>query len=264
MQNILLTLQYDGTRYSGWQRPEKDKGTKTISYKITEILKKMTGEEILLFPGAKTEANVHASGQIASFSTSSSHTPEEFLTYLNRYLPQDIVVLSAVPVSDRFRADLNAISRTYEYRICTSRVYDLFSAKYEAHMYPTPDVSLMREAARHMEGTHDFRLFSAAGKKKSAVRTISECSVVENNGEIKIRITANDFLNRMPGNLIETLLLAGTGQLDPPTLPSMLAPASGESREKKADKKITAGASGRLFTARGLTLTEILYQTPTA
>ena len=85
---------------------------------------------------------------------------------LNQYLPQDIAVLSAENVPERFRADLNAIFRTYEYRICTEEIYNVFRMKYEAHCFPAPDISLMEEAAGFLKGRHDFRCFSSGRKKK--------------------------------------------------------------------------------------------------
>ena len=104
MQNIRLTLQYDGTRYLGWSRPEKNGQHKSVSYKITEILKKLTGEDIVLFGGAKTDPGVHALAQTASFRTASGHSPGHFRAVLNEYLPRDIAILAAVSMPERFRA----------------------------------------------------------------------------------------------------------------------------------------------------------------
>ena len=122
MQNIRLVIQYDGTRYLGWQRPEKDGFSRSVSYKINEVLNHMTGETVVLRAGARTDPGVHALAQTVSFQTASSLEPEKFLNGLNQYLPRDIAVLSSERVPERFRADLNAISRTYEYRICTQEI----------------------------------------------------------------------------------------------------------------------------------------------
>ena len=108
MQNIRLTLQYNGTRYLGWQRPPKDGFEKTVSYKIISALRRMTGEDIFLHAGAKTEPGVHALSQTVSFLTEAAFSPEQFRAELNRFLPQDIAVLSAEAAPERFRADLNA------------------------------------------------------------------------------------------------------------------------------------------------------------
>ena len=114
MQNIRLTIQYDGTRYLGWQRPEKDGLRRSVSYKINEILNRMTGEDIAIHAGARTDPGVHALAQTISFQTDTALCPEEFIHGLNRYLPRDIAVLTAENAPERFRADLNAVSRTYE------------------------------------------------------------------------------------------------------------------------------------------------------
>lgn len=156
MQNIRLTLQYNGTRYLGWQRPPKDGFEKTVSYKITSALRGITGEDIILHAGAKTEPGIHAMAQTVSFQTGSDLAPEQFRRNLNQYLPQDIAVLDAAAAPDRFRADLNARSRTYEYRICTAPVYDIFTYGYSAHLFPAPDIDVMKKAAAMLIGRHDF------------------------------------------------------------------------------------------------------------
>ena len=133
MQNIKLAIQYDGTRYLGWQRPENDGYRRTVSYKIKEVLNRMTEENIVLHAGSRPGPGVHALAQTVSFQTEAPLEPADFLRDLNQYLPQDIAVLSAENVPERFRADLNAISRTYEYRICTEEIYNVYRMKYEAH-----------------------------------------------------------------------------------------------------------------------------------
>ena len=172
MQNIRLTLQYNGTRYLGWQRPPKDGFEKTVSYKIISALRRMTGEDIFLHAGAKTEPGVHALSQTVSFLTEAAFSPEQFRAELNRFLPQDIAVLSAEAAPERFRADLNAKSRTYEYRICTEPVCDIFTAEYTAGIFPCPDISLMETASSLLKGRHDFSSFSGARRKKGTEKTL--------------------------------------------------------------------------------------------
>ena len=124
MQNIKLTLQYDGTRYLGWKRPEKDHNDRTVSYKIENVLEKVTGTPVTLFSGVRTEPGVHARNLTVNFLTECQLTPAEFKTVLNQYLPQDIAVLDAVSTPERFRADLNAREITYEYAMDLSPIYD--------------------------------------------------------------------------------------------------------------------------------------------
>ncbi len=257
MQNIKLTLQYDGARYLGWQRPQKDGCEKTISHKLVSILQKMTGESILLHAGAKTEPGVHASGQTASFQTKAVFSPDHFRTELNRYLPHDIAILSASEVPGRFRADLSAVSRTYEYLVCTAKVYDVFTAPYTAH-FPIPlDENAMKEAASLLIGRHDFLGFSGARAKKKTEKEIYDIRIIcglqnprqypssarpytlgpeQSAHFFAITITANDFLFRMPSLIMGTLLEVGAGKRTPGSLRDIL-----EGREKAASLCNTKG-----------------------
>lgn len=221
MQNIRLTLQYSGTRYLGWQRPPKDGFEKTVSYKITSALRGITGEDIDLHAGAKTEPGVHAMAQTVSFQTGSDLAPEQFRRNLNQYLPQDIAVLDAAAAPDRFRADLNARSRTYEYRICTAPVYDIFTYGYSAHLFPAPDIDMMKKATAMLIGRHDFGCFSGVRKKKGTEKDLldirfettgkANASVSENGDSLTIILTASDFLYQMPLRLVSLLLEIGQG-----------------------------------------------------
>lgn len=221
MQNIRLTLQYSGTRYLGWQRPPKDGFEKTVSYKITSALRGITGEDIDLHAGAKTEPGVHAMAQTVSFQTGSDLAPEQFRRNLNQYLPQDIAILDAAAAPDRFRADLNARSRTYEYRICTAPVYDIFTYGYSAHLFPAPDIDVMKKAAAMLIGRHDFGYFSGVRKKKGTEKDLldirfettgkTNASVSENGDSLTIILTASDFLYQMPLRLVSLLLEIGQG-----------------------------------------------------
>lgn len=221
MQNIRLTLQYSGTRYLGWQRPPKDGFEKTVSYKITSALRGITGEDIVLHAGAKTEPGVHAMAQTVSFQTGSDLAPEQFRRNLNQYLPQDIAVLDAASAPDRFRADLNARSHTYEYRICTAPVYDIFTYGYSAHLFPAPDIDVMKKATAMLIGRHDFGCFSGVRKKKGTEKDLldirfettgkTNASVSENGDSLTIILTASDFLYQMPLRLVSLLLEIGQG-----------------------------------------------------
>lgn len=223
MQNIRLTIQYDGTRYLGWQRPEKDGLRRSISYKVNEILNRMTGEEILIHAGARTDPGVHALAQTVSFQTDSGLRPEEFLHRLNRYLPRDIAVLTAENVPERFRADLNAVSRTYECRICTSEIYNIFTANFEIHCYPAPDIELMEAAAAFLTGRHDFRVFSSGRKKKGTEKSILDIRFLQEPSRLTILITADDFLHQMPALIAGTLIECGSGRKSPECIPAVFA-----------------------------------------
>ena len=118
MRNIKLTIEYDGSRYQGWARLGKNESNNTISNKILEVLKKMTDEsDIELYCGCRTEVGVHAYAQIANFKTASEMSIQDIKHYLNRYLPMDIAIIDVEEVSERFHAQLNAVSKTYVYRM---------------------------------------------------------------------------------------------------------------------------------------------------
>lgn len=247
MANIKLTLQYDGTRYPGWQRPEKDGGNKTISYRLASVLEKLTGEPVTLYAGAKTEAGVHASGQTVNFTTESSVDTGLLRQDLNRYLPMDVRILSCETAPERFRADLNARSRTYEYRICTGHIYDIFSAAYTAHVFPGPDIPAMEAAALYLKGRHDFAAFSGTRRKKGTIKEVTDISFCKSDTEedfLTISITAEDFLYRMPSLIIGTLLEAGQGKRSPASILSIL-----EGTEK----------AGAPCDAKGLLLKSVQY-----
>lgn len=222
MQNIRLTVQYDGTRYLGWQRPEKDGYNRTISFRIARVLTNLTGEDVLLFTGAKTEPGVHAEAQTVNFTTNCTLSPAAFASALNQYLPSDIAVLHAECAPQRFRADLNAHTRTYEFRCCTSPVQDPFLRNYTAHIFPAPDVELMKEAAALLIGKHDFHTFSPVRKKKGGEKEIQGITFSHSDNLLTIQLTASDFLYQMPGRIVGTLLEAGLRLRSPDSLSAIL------------------------------------------
>lgn len=212
MHNIKLTLEYDGSRYQGWQRLGKGESPNTVSNKLTEVLHKMTAEDIELFCGARTEVGVHAYGQTVNFKTTSDMKPYEIQHYLNRYLPMDIAVLSAEEMPERFHASLNAKSRTYLYRIAIGTVPSVFERKYTYYAFKTPDITVMQQAALLLVGKHDFKNFSSVKKSKSTEKEMYEIEIYGDTDEIQIRLRAKDFLHNMPRMIIGTLLDIGLGK----------------------------------------------------
>ena len=188
MRNIKLTIEYDGSRYQGWQRLGKDESTNTIANKITEVIKKMTNEDIELFCGSRTEVGVHAYGQVASFKTTTDMTLIEIQHYLNRYLPMDIAITDIEEKPERFHASLNATSKIYMYRISVSEVPSVFERKYVYHSFKRPDVDLMKQAAILLVGKHDFKKFSTVKKNKSTVKEIYDIDVYDDGEELQIKI----------------------------------------------------------------------------
>lgn len=212
MRNIKLTIEYDGSRYQGWSRLGKNESNNTISNKILEVLKKMTGEPLVeLNCGCRTEVGVHAYAQIANFKTESDMELPDIKHYLNRYLPMDIAITAVEEVSDRFHAQLNAKSKTYIYRMTIDDVPSVFDRKYTYHCYRIPDKKAMQQAAALLTGKHDFRNFSSAKKSKSTEREVYDIQIYGDTEEMQILIHADDFLHNMARFLVSILMDIGFG-----------------------------------------------------
>lgn len=212
MRNIKLTIEYDGSRYQGWVRLGKNESNNTISNKILEVLKKMTDEsDIELYCGCRTEVGVHAYAQIANFKTSSAMSIQDIKHYLNRYLPMDIAIIDVEEVSERFHAQLNAVSKTYVYRMTISDVPSVFDRRHTYHCFKIPDKNLMQQAALLLVGKHDFKNFSTVKKSKSTVREILDIDIYGDIEEMQIMIHADDFLHNMARMIVSTLLDIGLG-----------------------------------------------------
>ena len=212
MRNIKLTIEYDGSRYQGWTRLGKNESGNTISNKIRDVLKKMTGEEIDEFNcGCRTEVGVHAYAQVANFKIANDANVRDIKYYLNRYLPMDIAITDVREVPERFHAQLNATSKTYVYRMTVSDVPSVFDRKHTYHCFRTPDIRLMQEASLSFIGVHDFKNFSTVKKAKSTLRKIYEIEIYGDGEEMQITISADDFLHNMARIIIGTLLEIGLG-----------------------------------------------------
>ena len=212
MRNIKLTIEYDGSRYQGWTRLGKNESGNTISNKIRDVLKKMTGEEIDEFNcGCRTEVGVHAYAQVANFKIANDANVRDIKYYLNRYLPMDIAITDVREVPERFHAQLNATSKTYVYRMTVSDVPSVFDRKHTYHCFRTPDIRLMQEASLSFIGVHDFKNFSTVKKAKSTLRKIYEIEIYGDGEEMQIMISADDFLHNMARIIIGTLLEIGLG-----------------------------------------------------
>ncbi len=237
MRNIKLLIQYDGTRYSGWQSQEHT--GQTIQGKLTAVLERMTGEAVDLQGSGRTDAGVHAQGQVANFRTSFSGSCEDILRYVNQYLPEDIAVLEVKEAEERFHSRLNAVRKTYVYQIWNSFIPDVFSRKYMYAVEEPLDVEAMKEAARLLCGTHDFRAFCSNKRmKKSTVRTLESIDIEKNGKKICLKYTGNGFLYNMVRILTGTLLEVGLHQREPGDMPEILASLN---REKAG---FTAPAQG--------------------
>ena len=226
MRNIKLTMEYDGSRYSGWQRLGKGESDNTIENKLLEVIRKMTGEDVELNCGSRTEVGVHAYAQIANFKTNTKMKLYEIKNYFNRYLPMDIAVTEAEEVPERFHASLNAKSRTYLYRVAIGDAPSVFDRKYTYYSFHQPDLEQMRKAAKLLIGRHDFKNFSTVKKSKSTVKEIYDIDIEQKGQEIHILIKANDFLHNMARMIVSTLLDIGLDKRDIEDITAILTSAS--------------------------------------
>lgn len=221
MRNLKLVLAYDGTDFCGWQvQPELP----SIQRMLAAAIGRITGENVLPQGSGRTDAGVHALGQVASFQTESVIPGANLAIALNDLLPASIRVLEANEVPGDFHARKSAKAKTYRYRIYRDAICPPFSARYVWH-YPYPlDFDAMKEAAQLIEGEHDFTSFAAAdpernseeGSHRDNVRTIFSSHWQQDGAEFIYHVRGNGFLHHMVRNLVGTFILAGKGTLKPP------------------------------------------------
>ena len=175
MQTLMLTVEYDGTRYAGWKAAPKKENLDTVLGRIHTALARLLKEDIQLFCAAKTDPGVHARGQILSFQTTSSLLPSALKSSLNQVLPQDIAVLDARQVSERFHAELLPKHCIWELCIKRGPTPDVFRQKYTLFLPDLPDPLRMQEAFSFLKGRHDVRCFSPVKKKKAIMIFCHSC-----------------------------------------------------------------------------------------
>ncbi len=245
MQNYKLTIQYDGTRYNGWQR--QGNTDNTIQGKLNETIGRYLDEEVDLAGSGRTDAGVHALAQVANFKTKKCFDKERFLIEVNSFLPQDIRITAVESVDERFHARLSAVSKTYEYVIDNAAVADVFARKYSWRVEEPLNVGKMHEAATLLTGTHDYLSFCGNKKfKKSSVRTVTDIVITESDGKIRIAFTGDGFLQNMVRIMAGTLIEVGLGTREASTMPAIL---EAKSRE----------AAGMMAPPEGLFLKEVRY-----
>lgn len=245
MINYKMVIAYDGSRYNGWQKQGNTKDT--IQGKLEKVLEKLEGREVEVIGAGRTDAGVHALGQVANVKLESKINGETLLQYLNQYLPEDIAVLSVKEVPMRFHSRLNATEKTYLYRIYRSEIPNPFIRKYTVTITEKLDIEKMRMAAELLIGEHDFKSFCSLKKsKKSTVRTLYSITIEEIEEEIRISVRGNGFLYHMVRIIVGTLLEVGTGKKKPEEIEQIL---------EKGERQ----AAGKTAPAHGLFLKEVKY-----
>ena len=244
MRNIKITLDYDGSKYKGWQKQnQKGSNVSTVQDKLEKVITKMTNEEIQLIGCGRTDSGVHAKNYVANFKTNSLMTLEQIIEYINEYLPEDIRVKEIREASERF----NVKSKSYEYTIDNNKFKDVFLRKYAWHVEEKLDLEAMEEGAKYLLGTHDFKSFtSLKSKNKSTLRTINSIEFHENNNILRIKINGNGFLLNMVRIIVGTLVDVGLGKIEPQYMDDIL---KAKERAKASEKA----------PAHGLCLIELNY-----
>ena len=244
MRNLRLDICYDGTRYRGWQRLAG--ADNTIQGKIEQCLSKILGEEIQISGSGRTDAGVHAQGQVANFHCESTMPAGQILENLRRYLPEDIGIYSCKDCSPRFHARLNAKEKTYCYRIWNSESPCVFQRRFVAVMPEKLNVDAMKQAADVLCGEHDFSAFCGNPKfKKSTVRYIREIRLERSGDELRMYFTGNGFIHNQVRIMAGTLVEVGRGERSADSIADLFG-------GKRAE-------AGFLAPAQGLCLMEVNY-----
>jgi tRNA pseudouridine38-40 synthase len=245
LRNWKITLAYEGTRYAGFQ---KQAGSlPTVQSVLETVIHTITGETPKLTGAGRTDAGVHARGQVVNFFSGAKLQPEQWFNALNALLPADLAVNAVIEVAPDFNARFSAKAKTYTYRIHTGRIRPVFTRNFVYYYKHHLNGEIMSRAAEHLVGTYDFRSFQAAGSAvKSSVRTVNFCRLEQVGPEIRIEISADGFLYHMVRNIAGTLILAGCGKLTPDDIPRIIA----------AQDRNCAGPTAP---AQGLCLEEVFY-----
>lgn len=246
LKNYKMVLEYDGSRYDGWQK--QGNTDRTIQGKLEGILERLAEVPVEIHGSGRTDAGVHALAQTANFHLDTRMSEGEIKDYLNQYLPEDIRVISLDRAGDRFHCRLNAEEKTYLYRIETGERKQVFERKYIYGFGRPLDVNAMREASRYFLGEHDFKSFCSNKKmKKSTVRILKAIEFEEEGSRLFIRYTGNGFLHHMVRILMGTLIEVGEGKRSPKEMKEIL-------------KAMDRSAAGATAPAEGLFLEKVSYK----
>ena len=245
MRNIKLTIEYDGKDFNGWQ---KQPNKLNIQGTIEQAIKCVTGEDVELNASGRTDAGVHALGQVANFKTNSKIPIEKFAIAINSRLKKSIVIKKAEEVDERFHSRLNCKKKTYRYIINNSEEGSAIYRNLETHIPQKLDISKMEQAIKYFEGEHDFKAFKASGtSSKSSVRTIYEAKIYQKGEKIFIELTGNGFLYNMVRIIVGTLVDVGMGKIKPEDIPQII----NEGKRENA---------GKTLPPNGLYLLNVMYE----
>ncbi|MBP8606450.1 MAG: tRNA pseudouridine(38-40) synthase TruA [Phycisphaerae bacterium] len=243
-RRIKLEIHYDGTVYHGWQRQPQQL---TIQETLEAALERLCGQKIEVIGSSRTDAGVHALGQVAHFDFDSPIPTNRIAKALNRLLPDNIAIAEAVEVGSDFDAVASTKRKWYRYTICTAPIRPVMEIRYCWHRPGHLDAAAMQAAAARLIGTFDFKSFaSAADQRQRSIRTVCRCSVTDSKPHIVIDIEADGFLYNMVRNIVGTLVEIGRGRWRPESMEHILAAKD-------------RNAAGPIAPAAGLCLMKIYY-----
>lgn len=242
---VKLTVAYDGTNYSGFA---KNEGVVTIEGELNRTLSHLAKENIEVIGASRTDAGVHALGNVAVFDTGCNIPADRFRAALNTKLPEDIRIIRSEEVSDSFHPRYTDVQKTYEYTIYLGDVQPPIKRLYSWHIYKELDIKNMIAASNYLVGKHDFTSFCGVNgnQVKDKVRTVKDINIIRNENELTIRAIGDGFLYNMVRIIAGTLADVGLGKISPLEIKNIL-----ESRDRKL--------AGRTAPAKGLCLVRIEY-----
>lgn len=245
MKNIKLTIQYDGTNYSGWQTQDNAIGIQQV---LTEALERVTGEPVNLIGSGRTDKGVHAYGQVANFRTNTRIRPDKLHYWLKPELPDDIQVIESQEVHWDFHARFDAKSKIYLYRIRnTERMHPIDRNYFELVDYPL-DIDRMRRASEFLLGEHDFRGFCGILEEgTNPIRDLDRCGIHVRGESIDIEFEAMSFLRNQVRIMVGTLVEVGRGRLEPLDIQRIF---------QERDRSL----AGPTLSGRGLYLMDVRYE----
>ena len=246
MKRIKAMIAYDGSEFAGYQiQPE----SRTVQRELMKVLKTIhKGRVVQVVASGRTDAKVHATGQVIHFDTEFNIPPAGWLKALNVLLPEDIRVLTIEEAPDGFHARYHTSGKTYRYKWDRSTIISPFTRNYMVHLKQRPDIGAMRKAAKAIIGTHDFSCFCAANTGVvDKVRTVRRLDFEEHGEELHMIIEGSGFLYNMVRIIAGTLMEVGTGKLPPDTVAEII---------RSQDR----GAAGKTAAAHGLYLEKVEYE----
>ncbi len=220
MKNIKLTIEYEGTNYSGWQRQEN---AITIQEKIEEAIENLVDEKVKLIGSGRTDGKVHALGQVANFLTNSNIPGEKYKYALKFLLPEDIAIIESEEVDLKFHSRFDATKKRYKYIVYNGELPRAIYRNFSYHVPYDIDIDEMIQASKYLIGTYDFATFMATNSDvNSTIRTIYDISIEKNKELIEFNIEGNSFLRNMVRIIVGTLLYVGFGKIKKENLPKII------------------------------------------